>query len=94
MKRYYLGVDWAEDCHQVYISDEEGKKDKRDEGPAEPQRGWLSSGAGLTRGSQGIELWAAIEKPHGRIVDFLLDHGWWFIRSIPRRWIGRGIGFA
>ena len=22
-----------------------------------------------------IELWAAIEKPHGRIVDFLLDHG-------------------
>src|SRR5262245_16057081 len=25
--------------------------------------------------SQGIELWAAIEKPHGRIVDFLLDHG-------------------
>ena len=25
--------------------------------------------------AQGIELWAAIEKPHGRIVDFLLDHG-------------------
>src|SRR5499426_4632691 len=25
--------------------------------------------------SQGIELWAAIEKPHGRVVDYLLDHG-------------------
>jgi transposase len=24
---------------------------------------------------EGIELWAAIEKPQGRIVDFLLDHG-------------------
>jgi transposase len=25
--------------------------------------------------SNGIELWAAIEKPEGRIVEFLLDHG-------------------
>ena len=27
------------------------------------------------RKAEEIELWAAIEKPHGRIVDFLLDHG-------------------
>ena len=27
------------------------------------------------RRAEGIELWAAIEKPAGRIVDFLLDHG-------------------
>lgn len=27
------------------------------------------------RQGQGIQLWAAIEKPHGRMVDFLLDHG-------------------
>ena len=27
------------------------------------------------RRAQSIELWASIEKPHGRIVDFLLDHG-------------------
>src|SRR5213594_2373204 len=25
--------------------------------------------------AEGVELWAAIEKPHGRIVDFLLDRG-------------------
>ena len=25
--------------------------------------------------AQGIELWAAIERPEGRVVDFLLDHG-------------------
>src|SRR4030066_33447 len=24
---------------------------------------------------QGIELWAAIERPEGRVVDVLLDHG-------------------
>ena len=39
-------------------------------------RDWLSLAAGSMRaGQQRIELWAAIEKPHGRIVDFLLDHG-------------------
>ncbi len=27
------------------------------------------------RRQEGIELWASIEKPEGRIVDFLLDHG-------------------
>ena len=25
--------------------------------------------------AQGLELWAAIERPEGRVVDFLLDHG-------------------
>jgi hypothetical protein len=25
--------------------------------------------------AQGIERWAAIERPDGRVVDFLLDHG-------------------
>ena len=25
--------------------------------------------------AQGIEQWAAIERPDGRVVDFLLDHG-------------------
>src|SRR5262249_27381035 len=39
------------------------------EGLAEFGR-WLDE-----RRSAGTELWAAIEKPQGRIVDFLLDHG-------------------
>ena len=32
--------------------------------------GWLDESR-----AKGSELWAAIEKPQGRIVDFLLDHG-------------------
>ena len=32
---------------------------------------WLDE----SRAKKGSELWAAIEKPQGRIVDFLLDHG-------------------
>src|SRR5207247_10950741 len=39
------------------------------EGLAEIGR-WLDE-----KRAEGFELWAAIEKPQGRIVDFLLDHG-------------------
>jgi transposase len=68
-------VDWADQSHQLYVSDEIGRKIKELEvqqtadGLAELGR-WLDESR-----SHGIELWAAIEKPEGRIVDFLLDHG-------------------
>ena len=75
MKRYYLGVDWANEFHQVWVSDHQGKKvaEMKVVQNAEGMAGfgrWLHE-----RKAEGIELWAAIEKPHGRIVDFLLDHG-------------------
>ena len=75
MQRYYLGVDWADEFHQVWVSDTEGKKvaeitiEQSVKGLSEFGR-WLHE-----RKAEGIELWASIEKPHGRIVDFLLDHG-------------------
>ena len=75
MKRYYIGVDWGDRLHQVYVGDDEGKKvremrvQESPEGLAEIGR-WLDENR-----AEGIELWAAIEKPQGRIVDFLLDHG-------------------
>jgi transposase len=75
LNRYYLGVDWADEFHQVWVSDREGKKVaemkvvQNTEGMSDFGR-WLNE-----RKAKRIELWAAIEKPHGRIVDFLLDHG-------------------
>lgn len=75
MKRYYAGVDWADREHQVYVGDQDGKKimemklQETPEGLAEFGH-WLDE-----RRAEGIEIWAAIEKPQGRIVDFLLDHG-------------------
>ncbi len=75
MDRYYLGVDWGNEFHQVWVSDAQGHKAlekkvvENVEGLAEFGR-WLDE-----RRAQGIELWAAIEKPQGRIVEFLLDHG-------------------
>ena len=75
MKRYYVGVDWADEFHQVWVNDAEGKKvvemtiEQNMKGMSELAR-WLHE-----RKAEGVELWASIEKPHGRIVDFLLDHG-------------------
>ena len=75
MKRYYVGVDWADREHQLYVGDEDGAKvaemkvEETPEGMAELGC-WLDE-----RRAEGIELWAGIEKPHGRIVDFLLDYG-------------------
>lgn len=73
--RYYIGVDWADTAHAVWVGDSGGKKvlertvPQTVEGLCEFGR-WL-----YERGAEGIELWAAIEKPEGRLVEFLLDHG-------------------
>ena len=75
MKRYYLEVDWADQEHEVWVGDERGKKvagmgvEQTADGMSEFGR-WL-----YERRAEGVELWAAIEEPEGRIVDFLLDHG-------------------
>ncbi len=75
MTRYYIGVDWADREHQLDVGDETGgtvaEMTVQELPDAMAQLGrWLDE-----RRATGIELWAAIEKPHGRIVDFLLDHG-------------------
>ena len=75
MPRYYLGVDWGDRVHQLYGGNENGTKvmemklQESPEGVAE-LGSWLDQSR-----AEEVELWAAIEKPHGRIVDFLLDHG-------------------
>src|SRR5512138_187850 len=73
--RYYLGVDWADQTHAVWVVDESGMKITARAVPhtAEGLGEW---GRELDEWrAQGIELWAAIERPDGRVVDLLLDHG-------------------
>jgi hypothetical protein len=94
LERYYLGVDWSDKFYQVWVSDGQGQK-VAEQKVVENVAGLIEFGRWLDESrSQGIELWAAIEKPQGRIVDFLLVMGWWAIRSTPRRWIGPEIDFA
>lgn len=75
MERFYMGVDWGDEFHQVWVSDFEGKK-VLDKKVTENIEGLAEFGCWLDEWrAKGIEIWAAIEKPHGRIVDFVLDHG-------------------
>lgn len=75
MARYYLGVDWGDTLHTVWVCDEAGAKVAQMEVEQTPE-GMSAFGHWLhERTAEGIELWAGIEKPEGRIVDFLLDHG-------------------
>ncbi len=75
MPRYYIGVDWADKTHAIWVGDETGAKVRAHTVPhtAEGLRDlgrWLDECR-----AAGIDLWAAIERPDGRLVDFLLDHG-------------------
>src|SRR5947208_16197454 len=73
--RYYIGVDWADAADAVWAEDEHATKilsrsvAHTVEATTEWGR-WLDE-----QRAAGVELWAAIEKPEGRAVDFLLDHG-------------------
>ena len=63
--RYYLGVDWADQTHAVWVVDEQGTK--------VASRAVPHTAAGLSEWgrdldewqAQGIELWAAIKRPEG-----------------------------
>src|SRR6516162_7923146 len=73
--RYYLGVDWADQTHAVWVGDERGTKITARTVPHTAE-GMIEWGRELDEWrAQRLELWAAIERPEGRVVDFLLDHG-------------------
>jgi Transposase/Transposase IS116/IS110/IS902 family len=73
--RYYIGVDWADQTHAVWVVDEHGTKITARTVPHTAE-GFSEWGRELDEWrAQGIERWAAIERPEGRVVDFLLDHG-------------------
>ena len=73
--RYYIGVDWADEADAICVVNEAGATVWQRQiahtvaARAEWAR-WLRE-----HDAAGVELWAAIERPHGRIVDFLLDQG-------------------
>ena len=71
MERYYLGVDWADGFHQIWVSNPDGEK-VHEQKLVESVEEFSQFGRRLDEDrAQGIEIWAAIEKPHGRIVEFL-----------------------
>lgn len=75
MRRYYLGVDWGDQQHGVWACEEDGTS-VLDQAVAHTAEGLSELGRWLDEArAGGLEIWAAIEQPEGRVVDFLLDHG-------------------
>jgi transposase len=73
--RYHIGVDWADKDTAVWVVNDVGDKVVSRRVPL-TVAGLAEWGRWLRQcQTDGIELWAAIERPHGRIVDYLLDHG-------------------
>jgi len=73
--RYYIGVDWADEEHAVWVEDEQGQRVSAGM-VAHSAVGFSEWGRTVDEWrAQGLALWAAIERPEGRVVDFLLDHG-------------------
>jgi transposase len=74
--RYHMGVDWADQEHVVWVEDEQGQRVRARSTVAHAAEGFSEWGQELNAWrAQGITLWAALERPDGRVVDFLLDHG-------------------
>lgn len=73
--RYYIGVDWADTEQVIWTEDDAGVAVATQTVP-QTADGLSEFGRTLyTWQAAGIACWAAIERPEGRVVDFLLDHG-------------------
>jgi transposase len=73
--RYYIGIDWADDADAVCVVDEAAtvvltRRVAHTIAARSELARWLRE-----RAAEGSALWAAIERPDGRLVDFLLDQG-------------------
>ena len=89
--RNYIGVDWADEEDVVWVVNDAGDKmlSRRVAHTVAARSEWARWLR--ERQAEGVELWAAIERPHVRIVDFLLDHGVVVYPINPKSWIGRAI---
>jgi transposase len=76
-ERWHAGVDWGSESHLVFLTDGNGRKigektfKHGGEGLAE-MAAWLMAASGAARSSQ---VHAAIEVPHGPVVETLLERG-------------------
>jgi transposase len=76
-RRWYAGVDWASESHQVFLTDAEGRKigerafKHGGEGLAEMTT-WLKATSAAGDPSQ---IHIAIELPHGPVVETLIERG-------------------
>ena len=87
-------MDWADAANAVWVEDEQATK-ILSRSVAHTVEGFTEWGRWLDeQRAAGVEVWAAIEKPDGRVVDRLLDHGVVVFAINPKASVAPAIGFA
>lgn len=86
-RRWYAGIDWATQSHQVWLTDDEGRRlgEKAFKHSGEGLSGmasWLLAASGAVQPAQ-IEV--AIEVPHGPVVETLLERGFRLYSINPKQ---------
>lgn len=73
---FFVGIDWADDHHDISFVNEKGQELKRFRISNDPDGflNLLSEVQNLDGNPQNVVF--GLEKPHGLLVDFLLDHGY------------------
>jgi len=84
--RVFVGIDWADEAHQVCATDEDGRTIGERQVPHSglELHGMVEWLVGLATG-QADAVAVAIEVPHGPIVDTLLDRGCHVFSINPRQ---------
>ena len=73
--RLYFGIDSSDSVHFVLVFNDEGREVHRCK-VQESSEGFSDFGSWLhARIAEGDELFASLERPHGHMVESLLDHG-------------------
>ena len=95
---FFIGIDWADDHHDVSIVEEQGREIKRFQISHDPD-GFLNLLKEIQNlGGNPNDVAFCLEKPHGLLIDFLIDHGFTvypinpksLARLLRRYAIGRG----
>lgn len=76
-RRWYAGIDWATQSHQVWLSDGEGRR-LGDQSFKHSGQGLSDMAAWLLKTSRAPEpgqIQVAIEVPHGPVVELLIERG-------------------
>jgi len=72
---FFIGIDWADDHHDVSIVEEQGREIKRFQISHDPD-GFLNLLKEIQNlGGNPNDVAFCLEKPHGLLIDFLIDHG-------------------
>jgi len=84
IKMHYIGIDWADEKHDIYIINDSGKELARFEisNDREGMLKLLAKAQKLSKGTSSVLF--AMEKSSGPLAEFILDHNYTLYSMNPQ----------